>query len=594
MSLDTADKEISWSDDIWESTDIKALREQQETDFGNWGPYEYKMPQGEGKWDTMTTNSPKIYANKLIGLVSSARRMLFIDVDDEEKKPNQSGRNKISDTERLANGAIWANDRELTSAPSGKTTQDSLGSFAVLRGGTVKSLLWTENKDEQPKCIIRTYDPMFCQWEEGDREIIKFCYRNFVSESFIKRAYKEQIKKGVSFGEPVTGRKGYLSYTFFDEDEWKVAINGYYVDEGEHGLGYVPVNIRSCGAVPYLHSIEYQDTMKFSWQSYAINTREVYDLMSKLLSIAKTKAVDSGRKDIIAYYNSGNNPDDKPEIEKLGYGTGQRNNVLFLDTAKGHEFKGILDAQGNEIIDSFYNRVRGEMDVLGTMDPIASGVMDRSGSGALADILTKNALQSAEQYFKCVENDLIWLAEESVRQFKGGQYEKTEVEGRDIKGKKFSIKLSPSDVVEKHFDCKLVADRLRDRTLELGNAINEVKNGLSSVKSAMQNHNLHEDPDREMELIENEKHLALASGDPVEHHKGLANHYIDEGNEEMALYHLQLAKIAIEATIEGMMGATNPAGRNGSGQAPPGTPLSPQAQSSGMGAESLRVGGIGV
>uniref|UniRef100_A0A6M3JSM3 Portal protein n=1 Tax=viral metagenome TaxID=1070528 RepID=A0A6M3JSM3_9ZZZZ len=593
--LEEAEDEIKWSDEIWNSSNIKALRGQQEEDFGNWGPKEYKMAQDEGTWDTMTTNAAKILGNKLIGILAYSKMQLFIDVDDEEKESNKAGRNKIADTERLANGVIWANDREIASVPSGKPIKSALSSFAILKGGIAQSLLWIEPKDAPPKCIIRTYDPMFCQWEEGDREILKFCFRNFVTEDFIKRTYKEKIKDGFDFGNPVIGKKDYLTYTFFDEDEWRTAINGKYVDEGEHGLGYCPVNIQTCGAVPYLHSMAYEDTMRFSWQSYAQNTRGVYDLMSKLLSIAKTKAVDSGRKDIIVEYDSNLDPN-PPQIQKVGYGAGQRNNLVLIDKGKGQEYKGFLVAPGNEVIDSFYNLVEG-MSTMGALDPIASGVMNRSGSGALAAELRDAALEFLNPYRGCVASGLVWDAEESVRQFKGGQYEKMEVEGRDTKGKKFLVKLEPADVAEKHFDCNLITDSLRDRTIELGDAINEVKNGLSSPKSAMRNHNLHPDPDKEMELIEQHKHVMMSAEDPVYHNASMAAFYVDKigsedvvvgiTNEEMAEYHSTLAKLAVKGTIEGMMGAANQAGGKRGTETPPGTPVSPQATSAAIGSEAL-------
>ena len=53
--LGTASEEIAKSDDIWKSSGITALREQQETDFGLWGPYEFQMPKKEGKWEERIT-----------------------------------------------------------------------------------------------------------------------------------------------------------------------------------------------------------------------------------------------------------------------------------------------------------------------------------------------------------------------------------------------------------------------------------------------------------------------------------------------------------------------------------------------------------
>lgn len=308
--LDEAAKEIEHSNTLWNEN--QPLRDQQETDIGYWGSYEFKMPKEEGKWDNVTTNSPKILANKIMGLLSSSTMQLFIDVDEEKKKERQ----RISNAEMLANGSIWLADRRLTRLPSGKKIQPSLSSFAVLEGGTVKLVYWYE-KDGEPICDIKVYDPMFTQWEEGEEDIVWFCHRAYVTERFIKRTYAKEIKDGFNFGE--SKDKKILTYTFWDDDEWKVAINKQYIDGDKHGLGYVPVNIRSCGSVPYIQSEKYKDdAMRFSWQSYALNTREIYDLESKLISIESTNAVESGKRTAIGEYSSLLSNNQPPDLTPTG------------------------------------------------------------------------------------------------------------------------------------------------------------------------------------------------------------------------------------------------------------------------------------
>lgn len=570
--LGTAKEEIKKSDALWDSTSIVALREQQEKDFGLWGPYQFTMGKEEGKWDSVTTNSPKILANKILGLLSSSWLQLFIDVDEEEKKPNKAGRNRISDTERLANGCIWMADREAISVPSGKKMQSVLSTFAVVRGGTAKSVYWYTD-DDKPVCDIRSYDPTYSQWLEGDKELLWFCYRNYVTKNFIEHTYKKQLADGLSYGSPDQyGR--ILLYTFWDEEKWKVALNGEYIDETTHGLGYIPVNVRSCGSAPYMQSEEYHDTMKWAWQSCFANNRDIYDLESKLLSIEASKAIESGKIKLAGEYDSAHSGGQLPQgIEKLGYSSGTRNEIVMFDIAKGQKFGGMIQPPDNRVIDDFLTRVRG-MDVIGSIDPIAFGQMTRSGSGVLAAELRAAALEFINPFRECVQEDFKWIAEECVKQYKNGEYAKVSLEGRDSKKAKFYVDLEPSDVEEKRFDCELVADRLRDELQELGAAIQKVTYGLSSRRTAMVKHNIVEDPDREMEIMDEEKHKEMAATDPVMHNKELANWYKDKGNEEMALYHLTLAQIAIQATIEGMMGGATPTGEEE--KKPP--TISPQMQ----------------
>jgi len=187
--------------------------------------------------------------------------------------------------------------------------------------------------------------------------------------------------------------------------------------------------------------------------------------------------------------------------------------------------------------------------IIATIDPIAFGQMTRSGSGALAETLRSAALEFIQPFRECVQDSLVSIGEEGVRQFINSDNDTVKVEGYKMNRDKFTAELSPKDVTEERFECNLVADRLRDEAIELSNAIQEVTYGLSSRFTAMQKHNLHPDPDREMDKIEQEKHAAIAAQDPVMHNYEMAKYYQDQGDEEMAAYHMTLAKKAIESTI---------------------------------------------
>jgi len=567
MTLGTAAEEIARSDELWKSSNFTALRDQQETDFGNWGPKQFEMPAEEGKWEQVTTNSAKILANKMMGLLSSSWLQLFIDVEEEERKT----RKKLTNSELLANGCIWMADREAISVPSGKRLQSALSAYATLRGGTVKSVYWYTDKDGGPVCDIRHYDPAYSQWIEGERELLWFCHRDYVSELYLRRKYKDKVADVLSYG-PGDPNSKILLYTFWDEDEWKVAVDGEYIDGGQHGLGYIPVNVRSCGAAPYMKSEQYNDTMKESWQSYAMSTRDIYELESKLLSIELSKALESGKIKIAGEWDSQASNNQPPQgLEKLGYGGKTRNEVILFDTAKGQKFGGMVQPPGNEVIEQFLNRICG-MRIIATVDPIAFGQMTRSGSGALAAELRSAALEFLNPFRECVEEDFKWIAEECVRQFKDGQYDKVPVEGQDRAKKKFHTNLSTSDVEENHFECNLVADRLRDELQELAAAIQKVSYGLSSRKTVMLKHNIVEDPDREIDNMDEE----LASQDPVLKYDKLAKYFTDQGDDRMAQYYMALSAITIQKTVEqAIMAQLMPETIPGEGEKKP-TTVSPQ------------------
>jgi len=579
--LGEAKDEIKLSDELWEDSDYTALRDQQEADFGLWGPHTFLMDKKQGDWENFTTNSPKVLSNKIIGLLSSAWMQLYIEDEDELRKKRKS----ISRTEQFANGCIYAADRQLTAKPSGKSIQAALSFFACIKGGTAKSVLLTED-DNGIKPNIQVYDPSFCQWVEGEDGLWRFIHRSYVRPSYLKRNFEKQIKDGFSIGD--TGSTNLiLMRTFWDKDEWKTAVNGEYIDGEKHNLGYVPVNVQSCGDAPPVQSSNesYTDTLKYAWMSVFANNRDIYDLESKLLSIETSKALESGKIKLVIEYNSNESDGKLPEgIEKLAYSNGGRNEVVVLDAAKGQRFGGMVESASNEIVDRLFSRIMG-MDTLGGIDPIAQGVMNRSGSGTLADILTKNAIQFAVPFFNRVAGDCRWIAEESVRQLKGGKWEieKTMAEGKDAKGNMFRSTIKPSDVVERNFTCVLVPDRLRDELQELGAAVTKIKGGITSWRTAMTQHSIVKDPDKERDIMDEE----LAANDPLWKWDKMAKKFLDRGDERTALACQVLQKATIEELIkQGLVSTLMP-----QGQRPKPPSVSPQMNAMRVATEPMNQGG---
>jgi len=543
--LGSAAEEMKKSDEMWGQSNFTALREQQEQDFGLWGPHTFEMDKKEGKWRDVTSTSARVIANKIMALLAASWRQLYIDLGEDE---NKKQRKVITRTEQFANGCIDLADRDLTSVPSGKSIQDSLSFFATIKGGTAKSVYFTEDEKGEVTPDILVYDPEFCQWIEGDRKLLWFCYRDYVTKAFIERTYKKQVEKGLSYKTPdVNGLV--QRYTFWNEESWRVAMVGSedYIDGDDHNLGYVPVNIRSCGIAPALQSVNYQDVLKFQFQSVFANDRDIYDIDSELLSIGLSKAVESGKIKLAGEFDSSKG-DAPAELAKLGYGSQSgRNAIVMFDTAKGQKFGGMIQPPDNQMVERFQALLE-QRKIISSIDPIAFGQMTRSGSGTLAAELRAAALEFIIPFRKCVEDDSVWIAEECVRQFKGGNFGKMSIQGRDAKKNKFFTDISPKDVAEKRFDCHLVPDRLRDEIQELGAAIQSVQSGLTSKRTARVRHNIVEDPDREQDIMDEE----LAAQDPVFQYDKLAKYFKDQGTPEgdkYAQYFLALEALTIDKTI---------------------------------------------
>ena len=574
--LGTAKEEIKLSDDLWGNSDLKAIRNQMDEDFKYWGPYDFQMDSAEGKWRNVTTPSGKTLGNKIKGLLQQSYMNLHIDVVEEEREKNK----KIADTEKLALGFIYRANRNNTKRPSGVTLQDGFSWYAPVHAGTACSFLLTED-DGDITPHITSYDPYGCQYIEGDDGIVWFCYRENKKADYLKRIYKKQIDDGFRLGKV---DKGLITvYTFWDTEEWKVAINGEYVpDEGDtHNLGYVPLFINPVGGVPPIMSEE-EDISKYAWQSVFVNNRALIPLESELLSIELTKAKESGRVKGIASYDSsltdGQVPEEINKLKAMRDAAPTRDTMAFLDKAKGEEFHGFVEAPDNRIVDQLLKTVVA-YNSLSSIDPVTYGAFRGEGSGALANILRDSALEFMHPFSKNIEDTFVWIAEESVRQFKNGNYPRVEVVGRDINREPFSEKIKPEDVEEHYFSCELVSDRLRDEAIELGLAIQKVKAGLSDKKSAISRHNLAANPDRTLEMIQQEIHAEMAAKDPVHHNLGMAEWHKnqmtgdkekDAVHEQMAAYHKLLADGAAQIAVQSLAVQINRLFNPEQGEVPPG------------------------
>ena len=582
--LGTAAEEIKRSDELWGNTNFTQLREQQEKAFGYYGPYEFSMDKKQGKWDDVTTNAPKIKANRLIGLLANSWMQLFIDIDDETRKKRKA----ISATEKFANGCISAADRIVTSVPSGKSIQSALASFAAIKGGNCSSVLFYEDKDGKPVSDLRVYDPTYIQWIEGEGELLWVCQRAYQSRAFIERIYRKQIEDGLKIGGSDT-LTPILVRTFWDDKQWKVVINKEYVDDDKHNLDYIPFYIRSCGAVPNIQSEQYQDAMKWSWQNVFGNDWDIIDLESKLLSIESTKALQAGRNIITGEWDSLKSGNKKPEgIEKIG-SSDKLNEVVLFDAALGQKFGGMVQPPSNEVVDQFLSRITG-MKEPSLLDPAIFRLVAGGGNASLAAELRATTAEVVNPFRQCVEASLVWLAEESVKQFKNGDFGKMKLTGRDYQRKTFITDISPKDIEEHYFECHLVPDRLRDEIQELGAAVTEVDKGLNSRRGAMIKHNIVNDPDETLDQIEEEQ----ASQDPVFQYRKLAKYFHDQGEEDMAQYYLAQSAILIKATVDlavrQQLMPMLPPGGNGGGAA---GILSPQAQTGKIAAEPLNPAALG-
>jgi hypothetical protein len=600
MPLKSPDEEKAISDKLFKNSSFQRLTEQMDEDYRYVYDYNFKMPKKEGDWENFSTNLAQVLAWICSSILSSAQMQLYVMTTQE----NRESRLEIANTEKVALGTLFLADR-IKIENGGKSTQDELSWSAYQRGGTIKRV-WLREEEDGDILLpdIRVYDPYNCRWEQTDR-LHSFRYRFFESPETLKLQYpKDASGKKVENYVTEKNTKKVLCEEIWYPDQWGIRINDKFVKKVKIPYKRMPVSVNTCGVTPVIQSERFTETLKHSWQSAFFNNRKLYDKISEVISILLSRAKESGQIKGIAMYDSTKSGGAVPnEMKKLGYTDGGsetedvetagegRTKFVFLDKAKGQEFHSLVSLPQVPELFQTLQLLLG-MDVLGSMDPIAIGSQRHSGmSGTLAAQLRSSAIQFLNPFFKRVSDDIVWIAGQICHQYKTGEFEKSRFRGLDSSRSIFDMEITADEMSDKElFICELVEDTLRDEAQEVGIAIQSVSSGLMSRRTAMQKHNIVDNPDAEMELIQ----MELAEQDPVFRYDYWAKSFADKANPDdpedynarMALYCEKVSRIMIDKTIQGeLMPPMMPsAGQN--------NPMStPQTQSGYLAAQARRTGG---
>ena len=545
MPLKSIDEEIRISDGLWEN--YVELRSQMDAYYQYIYEYADKaiFPAKEKGWEQVRYNGASVIVNKALGLLSDAWVHLSIPMP---AKSDQKEREKISATEQVAIGSLYAADRSQDTEYIVKKLQDIKAWNSIVRGGTVSVVLLHEKKKGEIIKDIREYDPYECLFQRG-----RFERRYYEDTQYLKDKYgNDEIRADDDNG----GHERTLCHEIWRPGEWAVITKDEKLDSGKTNLDYIPVKICTVGSVPLVYSSQFPNTLKHAFVSALTNNRDLYDKISQVLSILASRAKDSGRIKVIMPMSTGMAGGGTPvaEAEKMGYSDAEsvsRTEIITIDVSKGEGNPFLMQPPTDAHLMNYLNVLFG-MDVLGTIDPIAFGQSRKSGqSGALAAELRNAALEFLNPFKLCMEESYIFDAEETIRQFVKNDFSKDLFKGWARREEIFREEISPKQVTDKEFfECSLQFDRLRDIAQEAGIAINLKNNGLISTREALDRYNLSDNPDKTIEMMNAE----LADKDPVNRYRNWAYAALDEGTDESrqrAAHYYMMSEIYKELMMRG-------------------------------------------
>jgi len=247
-------------------------RKRWETDFDLWrlAPYD----AGDG-YVSYTTNSPKVLAKKVIGLLSGARLSIRIPDDVLDKVTAKTANN----VERFLYGALNLNDERLLATMNGSKLIDQLAWYAVVRGAIVVRVYVYKNDEGETVAEVQPWDIYNTAYGLKKDGLDWAANTYLVSNEYALREYK------------ITGNMSGL-YTdktecidFWDSEKYGLIIGGKWVEgPTPHECKRPPVHIIPAGPMPDVVQQNYAFTSDYTGESIFDTNRGVFPFISKTIS----------------------------------------------------------------------------------------------------------------------------------------------------------------------------------------------------------------------------------------------------------------------------------------------------------------------
>ncbi len=480
------------------------LRERMDKTFSYFRGDKFTIPEKEGKWESVTSNRAKAEGWKIINVLASAKRKISLAIDDVK----EAERKKYALTEMAANGLLYTADRGFDGDPEQPMLNAQMAFYRVVRGWGAYRVLVLDDDDGMPYLDIVVWDRRNTWYIPGRKGFNKVYAERQVTLEQAKEEYK-----GFNGAADNNGMVTITDIWGFKDEEKEsrctqeaVTIGSEYVKQptdvkiGDKFIDYLPIRIKAGGAIPLINDSN-TDNIAHVGEDYLVNNREYPDLISRLMSYNLTRAGMEAKMPQIIHWDS-KQGDYPPEFPKDAYTKGA---VILLDKGKGQEAAPPLAMSPGDKINLMLSSVNQDWS-MGGLNSISYGNADVSMTAYGTDILNKNTREHIWPFKLAMEQDYIWMATESVRQLKLGGYKESEFTGYNSKFKRFNTKIDPKDIVtDREFQCTLVIDELSDRSAHSQMAIQEVKSGISSLRTALDKHQLADDPDQEIQNIQQEQ-----------------------------------------------------------------------------------------
>jgi len=466
------------------------LRDRWEADWQTYILSDFVMNVARGKIDTVTCNSPAVMVGKTIEYLADGDFKYTIPLRAKEA---ESKRDKINLNELFVYSMIASAERLQMAYPENPSLQAACAFYVVLFGWSFRRvLLWKKKPDDEVICDIAEWDPSNVYWGNNSKGLAWAINRRFATEEEFEERYNTKPNKVEK-----DGRIELLDH--WDGEAETIVAGGDSLKPNKHGLGYVPVSIRSCGATPLRTGTLGTDNIKRVGEGILAPNRSIYPIENELASY-KFSAIRKGirtPKVLRALTPDTTNPFDGDPFATGG--------VAIIDGTKYGELQNFQDVVMPPEADRFWSEVQG-MKNMGGLAPISFGDVAQQQTAQGMNILNHNAMTLLKPRKKTMEQQYDWTCDQIISQYcnEKRKFPEMEFNGVSRTQESYDIKVSPDKLEPKrHIVSELQINLPYDKMQEADLALKLRKEGVISLQRTMDEVGI-EDTDAEKRVLDRE------------------------------------------------------------------------------------------
>ncbi len=457
-------------DDQKQKTGRKALEERIEDTYDLWRMEPFEFPPVDGKpvtdYKIMTTNKPRVFADKLVSELAFGTLKLSIPVYDETKKE----RTEESMTEQTAYGlTAIADDRERSFARP--CTQAQEADDIIIRGWAVPRI-WIYEENKELIVDIAQWDIRTVYWLTGSKGLSKVVNVRYTTKEEVDDLY------GISSVEDFPG--GVTVYDHWDDKIEQVVVGDKIVFHQKNNRGYIPVLILPVGSARQRYSSRHQDTLKDVGEDFAARIKDVAKRMSEIMSYYLTIVALGTHPNLLAYYKGS-----KIDFgNKNPYGSGS---VVDLDLNKEQRIEPMFKWTMPQDALVIHNIIADWLSD-GTGPDVMYGRLAQAATAQGTAMLIHAAMGAMKNGQRAVEQSNAWKANELIKQFKefkDGKFKEVNLQGVTGKEKQFTVTPDRKKLItDRRFMCQLALDAPQDIMQNISGAAQLVASGIISRLTA--------------------------------------------------------------------------------------------------------------